>query len=163
MQYRTDKSGIVHATIGRAGFKWDALRTNLAALVEALVKAKPASSKVFTCARSISPAPWALAFASISCCRSPSEVLIFDGQRLLEGALPVSFGLMQHAASDCQRPQAPKGLIRITSMHPAQMVHLNAVVSVLTHWHGIVETTPEIRSLSWGKACLTHLLNNNRR
>lgn len=45
VQYRTDKSGIVHATIGRASFEVDALRTNLAALVEALVKAKPASSK----------------------------------------------------------------------------------------------------------------------
>ena len=45
LQYRTDKSGIVHATIGRASFEVDALRTNLAALVEALVKAKPASSK----------------------------------------------------------------------------------------------------------------------
>ena len=44
-QYRTDKSGIMHATIGRASFEVDALRTNLAALVEALVKAKPASSK----------------------------------------------------------------------------------------------------------------------
>ena len=45
VQYRTDKSGIVHATIGRASFEVDALRTNLAALVEALVKAKPATSK----------------------------------------------------------------------------------------------------------------------
>ena len=45
VQYRTDKSGIVHATIGRASFEVEALRTNLAALVEALVKAKPASSK----------------------------------------------------------------------------------------------------------------------
>ena len=45
VQYRTDKSGIVHATIGRASFEVEALRTNLATLVEALVKAKPASSK----------------------------------------------------------------------------------------------------------------------
>ena len=45
VQYRTDKSGIVHATIGRASFEVDALRTNLAALMEALVKATPASSK----------------------------------------------------------------------------------------------------------------------
>ena len=42
-QYRTDKSGIA-ARHHRPRFclKWDALRTNLAALVEALVKAKPA-------------------------------------------------------------------------------------------------------------------------
>jgi large subunit ribosomal protein L1 len=45
VQYRTDKAGIVHATIGRASFEVTALETNLRALVEALQKAKPASSK----------------------------------------------------------------------------------------------------------------------
>ena len=45
VQFRADKAGIVHATIGRASFDADRLRTNLAALVEALNKAKPASSK----------------------------------------------------------------------------------------------------------------------
>ena len=45
VQYRADKGGIVHATIGRASFDVDALRTNAQALVEALNKAKPASSK----------------------------------------------------------------------------------------------------------------------
>ena len=45
VQYRTDKSGIIHATIGRASFEAEALRENLTALVEALLKAKPASSK----------------------------------------------------------------------------------------------------------------------
>jgi large subunit ribosomal protein L1 len=45
VQYRTDKAGIIHATIGRASFQSDALRTNLAALIEALNRAKPASSK----------------------------------------------------------------------------------------------------------------------
>jgi large subunit ribosomal protein L1 len=45
VQYRTDKAGIVHATIGRASFEVPALETNLRALVEALQKAKPASSK----------------------------------------------------------------------------------------------------------------------
>lgn len=45
VQYRTDKSGIIHATIGRASFDAAALRENLAALLEALNKAKPASSK----------------------------------------------------------------------------------------------------------------------
>ncbi len=45
VQYRTDKAGIVHATIGRASFAPDALQTNLRALIEALNKAKPASSK----------------------------------------------------------------------------------------------------------------------
>ncbi len=45
VQYRTDKAGIVHCTIGRASFSVDALQANLAALVDALNKAKPASSK----------------------------------------------------------------------------------------------------------------------
>ena len=45
VQYRTDKAGIVHATIGRASFEITALETNLRALMEALQKAKPASSK----------------------------------------------------------------------------------------------------------------------
>lgn len=45
VQYRTDKAGIVHATIGRASFDVPALETNLRALMEALQKAKPASSK----------------------------------------------------------------------------------------------------------------------
>lgn len=45
VQYRTDKGGIVHCTIGRASFSVEALQANLSALVEALNKAKPASSK----------------------------------------------------------------------------------------------------------------------
>jgi large subunit ribosomal protein L1 len=45
VQYRTDKGGIVHATIGRASFSVDDLERNLRALIEALSKAKPASSK----------------------------------------------------------------------------------------------------------------------
>jgi large subunit ribosomal protein L1 len=45
VQYRTDKGGIVHCTIGRASFEVDKLELNLKALIEALTKAKPASSK----------------------------------------------------------------------------------------------------------------------
>ncbi len=45
VQYRTDKGGIVHSTIGRASFGVDALEQNLRALVDALVKARPASAK----------------------------------------------------------------------------------------------------------------------
>ncbi|MBI1907660.1 MAG: 50S ribosomal protein L1 [Rhodocyclales bacterium] len=45
VQYRTDKGGIIHATIGRASFSVEALQQNAAAIVDALVKAKPASSK----------------------------------------------------------------------------------------------------------------------
>src|SRR6184192_2445143 len=45
VQYRTDKGGIVQATIGRASFPVDALKTNLVALIDALNKAKPAGAK----------------------------------------------------------------------------------------------------------------------
>jgi len=45
VQYRTDKAGIVHATIGRASFTPDQLKTNLVALIDALNKAKPAGVK----------------------------------------------------------------------------------------------------------------------
>ena len=45
VQYRTDKGGIVHCTIGRASFAVDDLKENLVALLDALQRAKPASSK----------------------------------------------------------------------------------------------------------------------
>jgi len=45
VQFRADKTGIIHCTIGRASFEVDALKRNLAALIEALNKAKPATSK----------------------------------------------------------------------------------------------------------------------
>ncbi|MBK9393575.1 MAG: 50S ribosomal protein L1 [Uliginosibacterium sp.] len=45
VQYRTDKAGIIHATIGRASFSVEALQQNLGALVDALVKARPAAAK----------------------------------------------------------------------------------------------------------------------
>ncbi len=41
----TDKAGIIHATIGRASFGVEQLQTNLAALVDALQKARPAAAK----------------------------------------------------------------------------------------------------------------------
>jgi large subunit ribosomal protein L1 len=45
VQYRTDKAGIIHAGIGRASFTVEQLEVNLRALVEALNRAKPTSSK----------------------------------------------------------------------------------------------------------------------
>jgi large subunit ribosomal protein L1 len=45
VQFRVDKAGIVHSTIGRRSFDADKLKANLNALVEALNKSKPASSK----------------------------------------------------------------------------------------------------------------------
>ena len=45
VQYRTDKAGIVHATIGRASFGVEQLETNLRSLVDALNRARPAAAK----------------------------------------------------------------------------------------------------------------------
>jgi len=45
VQFRADKAGIVQCSIGRASFSPEQLQQNLVALVEALNKAKPASSK----------------------------------------------------------------------------------------------------------------------
>jgi large subunit ribosomal protein L1 len=45
VQYRADKAGIVQCTIGRASFEVDALAENLEALMAAINKAKPASTK----------------------------------------------------------------------------------------------------------------------
>ncbi|MGH8716785.1 MAG: 50S ribosomal protein L1 [Burkholderiales bacterium] len=45
VQYRTEKSGLVQCTIGRASFTVDALRQNLMALVVALNKSRPSGIK----------------------------------------------------------------------------------------------------------------------
>ena len=45
VQFRADKTGIIHCTIGRASFEIAALKQNLLALIDALNKAKPVSSK----------------------------------------------------------------------------------------------------------------------
>lgn len=45
VDYRVDKGGIIHASLGKASFTVEALEENFHALMAALVKAKPASSK----------------------------------------------------------------------------------------------------------------------
>jgi len=45
VQFRVDKGGIIHGTIGRRSFDSDKLKGNLTALLDALAKAKPAASK----------------------------------------------------------------------------------------------------------------------
>ena len=45
VQYRTDRAGIIHATIGRKSFSDADLKSNLVALIDALNKVKPVSSK----------------------------------------------------------------------------------------------------------------------
>ncbi len=45
VEYRTDRSAIVHVTIGRTDFEARALLENYAALVDELIRAKPAAAK----------------------------------------------------------------------------------------------------------------------
>jgi large subunit ribosomal protein L1 len=45
IEFRVDKGGNVHAPIGKASFALDALETNFTALMEQLVRSKPAAAK----------------------------------------------------------------------------------------------------------------------
>ena len=45
IQFRADKSGIVHCSIGKAEFQVSELKANMVALIETLNKAKPAAAK----------------------------------------------------------------------------------------------------------------------
>ena len=45
VEYRVDKAGIIHAPIGKASFDLEKLQENFQALVEAIIKAKPAAAK----------------------------------------------------------------------------------------------------------------------
>jgi large subunit ribosomal protein L1 len=45
VEYRADKGGIVHAGVGKLSFTAKSLKENVSALVDAVIKAKPSSSK----------------------------------------------------------------------------------------------------------------------
>jgi large subunit ribosomal protein L1 len=45
VEYRVDKAGIIHAGVGKASFDVNALAENIKAMVDAVIRAKPASSK----------------------------------------------------------------------------------------------------------------------
>src|SRR5215467_9272321 len=45
VEFRVDKTGIIHAPVGKMSFKGDALVANAHALVDSIVKAKPAAAK----------------------------------------------------------------------------------------------------------------------
>ena len=45
VEYRADKTGIVHTSVGRAGFTSEDLKANLDHLIDVLMKARPASIK----------------------------------------------------------------------------------------------------------------------
>ncbi len=45
MEFRVDKSGVIHAPLGKLSFEAKKLQENVEALVTAILKAKPASAK----------------------------------------------------------------------------------------------------------------------
>jgi large subunit ribosomal protein L1 len=45
IEYRVEKAGIVHAPVGKVSFDADKLKENILSLLDALVKAKPSTSK----------------------------------------------------------------------------------------------------------------------
>jgi large subunit ribosomal protein L1 len=45
IEYRVDKTAIIHAPIGRVSFEIDKLMDNLNSFAEALIKARPAAAK----------------------------------------------------------------------------------------------------------------------
>jgi len=45
IEYRVDKAGIIHAPIGKASFDAGKLKDNFKALIDVLVKARPAATK----------------------------------------------------------------------------------------------------------------------
>src|SRR5215472_808500 len=45
VEYRVDKTGVIHCGIGKVSFEADKIRDNARALLEAIVKAKPATAK----------------------------------------------------------------------------------------------------------------------
>ncbi|MBI3694663.1 MAG: 50S ribosomal protein L1 [Acidobacteria bacterium] len=45
VEFRVDKTGIIHAPVGKVSFKTDALVENAATLITSIIKAKPAAAK----------------------------------------------------------------------------------------------------------------------
>ena len=45
MDYRVDKTGVVHSIIGKASFSDNQLLDNFSALMESIVRAKPSATK----------------------------------------------------------------------------------------------------------------------
>jgi large subunit ribosomal protein L1 len=45
VEYRVDKTGVIHVGVGKVSFEADKLRENAKALLDAVVKAKPSTAK----------------------------------------------------------------------------------------------------------------------
>jgi large subunit ribosomal protein L1 len=45
VEYRVDKTGVIHVGVGKVSFEADKIRDNAKSLLEAIVKAKPSTAK----------------------------------------------------------------------------------------------------------------------
>ena len=45
VEYRVDKTGVIHVGVGKVSFEADKIRDNARSLLEAIVKAKPSTAK----------------------------------------------------------------------------------------------------------------------
>lgn len=104
VQYRVDKAGIIHATIGRRSFDNEKLQGNLAALIDALNKSKPASSKGLYLRKVAVSSTMGWAFAST---RKPSRPDSQEILRRLAGCL--SGGPAQRCAGSSKTVGVPCG------------------------------------------------------
>ena len=59
VEYRTDRTAIIHCAFGKASFDTDRLLDNLAALIDSIVRARPAAVKGSFLRSPTSPRPWA--------------------------------------------------------------------------------------------------------
>ena len=55
VEYRVDKTSIVHCPIGKASFGAEKLEENLTALMDAIVKAKPSAAKSVVVSSTMGP------------------------------------------------------------------------------------------------------------
>jgi large subunit ribosomal protein L1 len=97
VQYRTDKAGIIHCTIGRASFSVDSLKTNLSALIEALQKGQAGGVQGCVSEESV-----AVQHHGRRRPRRPGQPV--GASIELWAAAP--FAWLANGAAGCQRPQA---------------------------------------------------------
>lgn len=117
VQYRTDRAGIIHATIGRKSFSDADLKSNLSSLIDALNKAKPVSARVLTSVKSRFPRRWVQVFALIKQ-RLPFKCKILDPRNFTGAelwAIPDTFS----DGMGSQRPLGARNFSSVKRIYPA--------------------------------------------